>query len=118
MTTIDGKTHQVNEKAIEEGKQMLLITAYLWLLLAVLELHRVAVLRGQHIPFSYRLEFTLINALILAKVILIAEAFHAGKRIAGGPMVTVILFKSALFVIILMCFMWKTSRSACYAARL
>lgn len=63
----------MKEKAIEEGKQMLFITAYLWLLLAVLELHRVAVLRGQHIPFSYRLEFTLINALILAKVILIAR---------------------------------------------
>jgi len=43
-------------------------------------------------------------ALILAKVILIAEALHAGKRSAGATMFAAVMFKSGLFAIILICF--------------
>jgi hypothetical protein len=104
MPTLAGKMHQLKKKAIEEGRLMILITAYLWSLFSVLELHRVAVLRAENVPFSYRLGFALINAFILAKVILIAEALHAGKPAAGLPMFAAVLFKSAIFTIILSCF--------------
>jgi hypothetical protein len=99
----DGKTRQLKRKAIEEGKRLFFITAYLWALLTVFELHRTAVLRAQHVPFTYRVGFALINALVLAKVILIAEALHAGERIAGRSMVVTVVLKSALFAIILVC---------------
>jgi hypothetical protein len=62
------------------------------------------VLRGEHIPFTYRMGFAFINALILAKVILIADALHAGKHVHGRSMVTTVFLKSALFAIILVCF--------------
>jgi len=98
------KTHQLKQKAIEETRRLFFITAYLWALFTVFEVHRVAVLRAASVPYSYRLGFALINALILAKVILIAEALNAGKRAAGTPMFEAVLFKSAIFVIILLCF--------------
>ena len=100
----NGKKPELKQKAIEEGKRLFFITAYLWTLLTVFELHRVAVLRAQHVPFSYRVGFALINALLLAKVILIADALHAGERAAGRSMVTTVLLKSGIFAIILVCF--------------
>jgi hypothetical protein len=46
----------------------------------------------------------LINALVLAKVIWIADALHdAGKR-SAATMFAAVLFKSGLFAIILICF--------------
>ena len=101
---LPGTTRSLKQKALEEAKRMLGITAYLWVLFSVFEVHRVAVLRGQHLPNSYRIGFSLINALILAKVILVADALHAGKRKAGTTMFAAVMFKSGLFAIILVCF--------------
>ena len=101
---LQGTTHSLKQKALEEAKRMLVITAYLWVLLNVFEVHRVAVLRGQHLPDSYRIGFSLINALIVAKVIMVADALNAGKRKAGTTMFAAVLFKSGLFAIILLCF--------------
>ena len=55
-------------------------------------------------PIGYRFGFALINALILGKVILIAEAFHTGERFKDKPLVYAILFKSAVFSVLLLCF--------------
>jgi hypothetical protein len=101
---LQGTTRSLKQKALEEAKRMLVITAYLWALFSVFEVHRLAVLRAQHLPYSYRVGFSLINALILAKVILIAEALRAGKRSAGATMFAAVMFKSGLFAIILICF--------------
>ena len=101
---LPGTTRSLKQKALEEAKRMLGITAYLWVLFSVFEVHRVAVLRGQHLPTSYRIGFSLINALILAKVILVADALHAGKRKAGTTMFAAVMFKSGILAIILVCF--------------
>jgi hypothetical protein len=101
---LPGTTRSLKQKALEEARRMLVITAYLWVLFSVFEVHRVAVLRGQHLPTSYRIGFSLINALILAKVILVADALHAGKRKAGTTMFAAVMFKSGILAIILVCF--------------
>src|SRR5579863_10435832 len=99
-----GTTLSLKQKALGEAKRMLVITAYLSALFSVFELHRVGVLRAQHLPYSYRVGFSLINALVLAKVILIADALHAGKRLTGATMLATVTLKSGLFAIILICF--------------
>lgn len=101
---LPGTTRSLKQKALEEARRMLVITAYLWVLFSVFEVHRVAVLRGQHLPTSYRIGFSLINALILAKVILVADALHAGKRKAGTTMFAAVMFKSGILAMILVCF--------------
>ena len=101
---LQGTTLSLKQKVLEEAKRMLFITAYLSVLLSVFELHRLGVLRAQHLPYSYRVGFSLINALILAKVILIADALHAGKRSAGATMLATVIRRSVIFAIILICF--------------
>jgi len=101
---LPGTTCPLKQKVLKEAKRMLVITVYLWVLFSVFEVHRLAVLRGQHLPYSYRVGFSLINALILAKVILVADALHAGKRSAGATVFAAVMFKSGLFAIILVCF--------------
>jgi hypothetical protein len=51
----EGTTQSLKQKAVAGAKQMLVITAYLWVLLTVFELHRLTLLRAQHLPHSYRL---------------------------------------------------------------
>jgi hypothetical protein len=97
-------TRSLKKKAIEEVKRKLVITAYLSVLFIVFELHRLGVPRAQHLPYSYRVGFSLINELILAKVISIADALHAGKGLTGATMLATVTLKSGLFAIILICF--------------
>jgi hypothetical protein len=99
------KRAQLKEKAISEAKKFAVIVGYLWVLFVMFEIHKLTILRGQNpaTPLSYRIGFALINALILGKIILIAEAFHFGDRYKDKPLVYAILFKSAVFSALLVC---------------
>jgi hypothetical protein len=94
---------ELKEKVIAEAKKFALIVGYLWMLFILLQLHKVTILRGQNptAPFGYQVGFALINALILGKIILIAEAFHFGEGFKAKPLVYAILFKSAVFSVLL-----------------
>jgi len=76
----------LREKAISEGRKFAVIAAYLWMLFVLLQLHRVTILREQNPlgSISYRVGFALINALILGKIILIAQALYLAKRFKMG----------------------------------
>ncbi len=95
----------LKERAISEAKKFSFIVRYLWVLFVLFELHKLMILRGQNSVTSlgYRFAFALINALILGKIILIAEAFHVGERFKERPLVYPILFKSAVFSVLLVC---------------
>jgi hypothetical protein len=100
------RTTQLKEKAISELKKFAVIVAYLWVLFFLLQLHRLMILREQDpaTALGYQFGFALVNALVLGKIMLIAEAFHLGDRFKDQALVWAILFKSALFSILLMCF--------------
>jgi hypothetical protein len=69
--------------------------------LSVFVLHRAMILADYHIIQPEKFGLAFINALILAKFILIAEVFHAGEISHNKPLLYAILFKSALFTAIL-----------------
>jgi hypothetical protein len=96
---------ELKEKAISEIKKLAVIVGYLWMLFVLLQLHKVTILREQDpmAPLGYQVGFALINALILGKVILIAEAFHFGEHFRAKPLVYAILFKSVVFTVLLVC---------------
>ena len=96
----------LKEKAISEAKKFVVIVGYLWVLFVLFEIHKITILRGQNpaTPLGYRVGFAFVNALILGKIILIAEAFHFGERFKDKPLVYAILFKSVLFSALLVCF--------------
>ena len=65
-------------------------------------LHKALVLNDESL--IYHQGFALINALALAKVVLVAEFFHVGDTLKNRPLIYPIMFKSAVFAVILVCF--------------
>ena len=88
----------------EELKKLSIVVIYLWVLLTVFSLHRAMILAEYGISYNYleELGFALVNGWIMAKSMLIAEALHAGEQLHSKPLLHSILFKSAVFSIILM----------------
>ena len=76
---------------------------YLWLILALFAIHRSIVLAEEH--YNYQAQgFAIVNALILAKVMLIGEDLNLGSRFREKPLVYSILYKSLVFAVFFICF--------------
>jgi uncharacterized protein (DUF1810 family) len=88
--------------AIDETRELFGIFIYLWVLLSLFSLHKALVLNEESL--IYHQGFALINALALAKVVLVAEFFHVGDKLKNRPLIYPIMFKSAVFAVILLCF--------------
>jgi len=80
-----------------------MIAVYLWLVLGLLVMHKSVILAEYHIDFAYH-GLALINALALAKVMLVAKDLHLGEQFDEAPLIYPILLKSALFSVVLACF--------------
>jgi hypothetical protein len=73
------RLHRLKTGAIDETRELLWIFLYLWVLLSVFSLHKALVLNEESL--IYHQGFAIINALALAKVVLVAEYFHAGDNL-------------------------------------
>jgi hypothetical protein len=90
----------LKEKALLEFKAFLGIFLYLWVVFALLSIHE-SIIRAQH-----NLDFTahslaIINAFVLAKVLLVGEHLHLGAGFKEKPLVYPVLYKSFIFSIFL-----------------
>src|ERR1700730_12838247 len=104
-----GKQNMMNERlvrlksgAIDETRKLFGIFIYLWVLLSLFSLHKALILNEESL--IYNQGFALINALALAKVVLVGEFFHIGDNLKNRPLIYPIMFKSAVFAVILICF--------------
>jgi hypothetical protein len=93
----------LKEKALLEFKTFLGIFLYLWVVFALLSIHE-SIIRAQH-----NLDFTahslaIINAFVLAKVLLVGEYLHLGAGFKEKPLVYPVLYKSLVFSIFLTAF--------------
>ena len=86
----------LKERAIEELKVFWLITLYLALFLGSFTVYRRLILKEFGVAYLHY-GFALIEALIIAKVILIGQALGLGKRFEGKPLILSVIFKSVLF---------------------
>jgi hypothetical protein len=93
----------LKEKAYQQLTQFLLIAFYLWLVFGLLIVYKSVVLAEYHIDFVFH-GFALINALTLAKVMLVAKDLHLGEKFDEAPLIYPTLLKSALFSVVLACF--------------
>ena len=92
----------ITEKVLDEGKQLIWIFIYFWVLFGLFSVFRSLVLTEQNLV--YHEGFAVINAFLLAKVVLTAEFFQVADNLKRKPLVYPIVFKSAVFCVILMCF--------------
>ena len=90
-------------RLVEESQKFFAMAAYLWVLFAVLQLHKGIVLMSYGISYSYAqgMVFALVNSLVLGKFMLLAEALHAGERWHSKPLLYSTLFRSAVLGLIL-----------------
>jgi len=89
----------VKQKIKHEVQEWIVMFFYLWLMFGLFALHQSIIMAEQH--QDYRLQgFAIVNALILSKVMLVAEGMHlAGGRQDSRPVV-VILSKSLAFALL------------------
>ena len=92
---------RLKARLYDELRKFLMIVAYLWLVFSVFFLHEWAVLASNQISFKFY-GLALVNALILAKIMLIAEAFGFANGLDDKPLIYPILFKSLAFTALLM----------------
>jgi hypothetical protein len=101
---VDTSYRTLKQKAYHELKEFFGIALYLWVVLALFQLYRSVLLREEHMSVVAHQGFAVINALALAKVLLVAKALHLGEWVEDWPLIYPTLLKSALFTIVLACF--------------
>ena len=98
-----GRKRKLLTRVIDEAKKFAGMALYLWVLFGLFVLHERIVLAKHNIDYKFY-GFAVVNALVLAKVMLIAEDLGLGERFKSRPLVYPILYKSVLFAIVFLCF--------------
>ena len=90
----------LKQKAYHESKEFLIIALYLWVVFGLFLVYKSLILNEEHLNYVAH-GVALIDALVLAKFILIARALHLGDRADDAPLIYSTLLKSALFSLVL-----------------
>ena len=86
----------LKEKVLHEFEEVLILTAYLAFFFCALATYSMLLLDNLHISY-FAYGTALINAAVMAKVILIGEAVHAGRKFEGKALVVSAFWKSFVF---------------------
>jgi hypothetical protein len=95
-----GQRSRVLEIVVREVKKFGTLFLYLALVFGVFTLHQWVVLASNHISYAFY-GASVINALILAKIMHVAEALHFGERFKDKPLAYPILYQSVTFGLLL-----------------
>jgi len=93
----------LKSRAISEAKKFFIITLYLWVFFAMFSLHRTLILEKYNLSLEDQ-SFAIVNAFVLAKVMLIAEDLHLGRRFEHKPLIYSVLWSSMAFAVVLVAF--------------
>ena len=93
----------LKEKAVFQLREFLGMFLYVWVLLALFDIHQSIILAQEHINYQAQ-GFAIVNALILAKVLLIGEDLHLAREFEHKPLAYSILYKSLVFAVFLIGF--------------
>ena len=104
MTSQDSAAPSFKQKAAREFKEYALITLYLALLFCALATYTMLLLKKYDVSGALNYAFAVINALIIAKIILIGRMVHLGQRYEARPLYQSVLYKSLLFGLLVFAF--------------
>lgn len=93
----------LKERAYHEFKEFLVIALYLWVVFGLFLLYKSVILNDEPIS-TVAQGFALINALALAKIMLVARALRLGNWANDAPLIYPTLLKSVLFSLLLVLF--------------
>lgn len=97
------KAHTLKHRLVHEVERYLIMFLYLWVLLGLFVLNEAVTLQEHRIPFAAH-GFALINALVLAKVMLIAEDLNLGARLQPRPLIYPIVTEALLLTVLFIVF--------------
>jgi hypothetical protein len=98
MATSEPRKEALKKKIEHETREYLVIGAYLACFFLSLTTYRKLVLAEYHIGY-FEYGWAVVQAMILAKVILIGEALHLGERFQERPLILSTLWKSLVFAL-------------------
>lgn len=98
-----GKKRGMKERAVHEVRQLLIMFVYLFVMFGLFSVYESIVLEQHHVSFTFY-GFALVNALVLAKVMAVAEDLHLGRHFEGSPLIYSVVIKSVLFAVLFICF--------------
>ncbi|MEJ8814461.1 hypothetical protein WKW77_25510 [Variovorax ureilyticus] len=98
-----GTAHGLKERAIEELKIYWIITLYLWVLLGLFTVYRRLVEAETGVIYLHY-GIALIEALVIAKVVLIGKLFGFSRRFEDRALIVPVIYKSVLFGLLVMLF--------------
>lgn len=90
----------LKERVLQEVRKFAGIFLYLWVVFTVLLLHEWIVLSENHIGFKFY-GIAAINAVLLAKIMLIADNARFAERLKGMPLVYPVVYKAVAFTTLL-----------------
>jgi hypothetical protein len=93
----------VKKRAAEEIKRFMILFLYLWVLFGLFVINEKIILRQRGIGFTSQ-GFAFFNALVLAKVMLVAEDLNLGRWLDRRPLIYPILHDAFLFAVLFISF--------------
>lgn len=97
------RVHRLAARGVEELRRFLIMFVYLWVVFGLFVLNEAVILGRTNVSFLAQ-GFALINAAILAKVMLVAEDLKLGRRFDHLPMIYPIAYRASLFAIVFVVF--------------
>lgn len=104
MTRTAAQKAELKQKAKHEGRELLVIFLYLAFFFCSLAAYNILLLREYHVDQYWNFAFALINALVVAKVILIGEYAHVGRRHEDKPLYVSAIWKAFAFGLLVFAF--------------
>jgi hypothetical protein len=98
-----GEGRSLKERAIEELKAYWVIALYLWLFLGCFTIYRRLILDETGVSYVHY-GIAAIEALVIAKVVLIGRVFGFTRRFDHLPLVAPVVYKSVLFALLVLAF--------------
>jgi len=93
----------LKKRAKDQIRNFALMFVYLWVMFGMFTVHESIVLAQHQIDYRFH-GLAIINALVFAKVLLVAEDLRLGHGFDDAPLAYSILVKSFLFGVALICF--------------
>lgn len=98
------RREKVVARLAEEARRFVVMFVYLWVMLGLFVLLDAMTARQQGGHFTWSFGLASLNALVMAKVMLLAEDFKIGERIRARPLIFPVLGEAFLMAILFIAF--------------